>query len=189
MSVHRIASRYAKSLIDLSVEQNKLDRILEDIQYFNEVCKVKDFMFMLRNPVVNQDKKIAALKSLFIQKFDGLTYAFIELIVKKGREANLSEIAKEFVVQYRLIKKISLIKLTTAEQISPSAVQLIKEKLQAQLENGVVIELETSVNPDLIGGFIIETADKVYDASISDKLEEMKKLLFTDNPFVSKILA
>ena len=184
MSVNRIASRYAKSLIDLAIEQNKLDRILKDVQYFIQVCEVKDFLFMVRNPVIHADKKLEAMNKLFDS-----TLAFIRLITKKGREKHLPEIAKEFVVQYRVIKKIALIKLTTAEEISAASIQMIKDKLQTQVEKGVVIELETAVKPSLIGGFIIETADKVYDASISDKLEEMRKSLFSDNPFVSKILA
>lgn len=189
MSVNRIASRYAKSLIDLAIEQNKLDRILKDVQYFIQVCEVKDFLFMVRNPVIHADKKLEAMNKLFDSTFDPISLAFIRLITKKGREKHLPEIAKEFVVQYRVIKKIALIKLTTAEEISATSIQMIKDKLQTQVEKGVVIELETAVKPSLIGGFIIETADKVYDASISDKLEEMRKSLFSDNPFVSKILA
>jgi F-type H+-transporting ATPase subunit delta len=189
MSVHRIASRYAKSLIDLAVEHQKLDRILEDIQYFKGVCRVRDFLFMVRNPVISSDKKREAMKQLFSGTFDVLTFSFIELITKKGRERYLPEIAEAFITQYRAIKQIALIKLTTAEQISEGVVKMIKDKLQTQVGNGVSIELETSVNPELIGGFIIESADKVYDASIADKLAEMKKELFSDNPFVSKILA
>ena len=70
MSVARIATRYAKSLIDLSVEQNKLDRILEDIESFQKATENRDFYLMLKSPIINSDKKIQIFERLFKRALD-----------------------------------------------------------------------------------------------------------------------
>ena len=128
MSVTRIASRYAKSLIDLSVEQNKLERILEDVQSFKEVSKNRDFYLLIKSPIVNASKKEDIINSLFEGKYDELTMAFLRILVNKGREAYLPEIADEFVNQYKEIKHISTVKLTTAAPLGAETVSRIKQK-------------------------------------------------------------
>lgn len=189
MSVYRIASRYAKSLLDLSLEQNKLEKVLEDMHYLSDVCKVRDFVLMLNNPVVQTDKKLKVFKELFSGKMDSLTEQFIVLVAQKGRERYLPDIATDFVVKYRAYKNIELAKVKSAAPLTSDQQANIQKGLSEMLPKGTSLELELLVDPSLIGGFIIEFGDKVYDASIADKLDEMRKDLFSKNLFVSKIIA
>ena len=175
MSVQRIASRYAKSLMDLAVEQNKLERILEDVQSFNEATAVRDFYLMLKSPIINAIKKESIIKEIFGGKYDELTMAFLILIVKKGREPHLPEIAEEFIAQYRQMKGISSVKLITASPINNQLLESIKSKLMESAETAATVEITTEVDPEIIGGFVVEFEDKVYDASIAHKLEVLKK--------------
>lgn len=189
MSVYRIASRYAKSLLDLALEQNKLEKVLEDMHYLSEVCKVRDFVLMVKNPVIQTDKKLKVFKELFSGKMDTLTEQFIVLVAQKGRERFLPDIAADFVVKYRLHKNIELATVKSAAPLTAEQRVSIEKGLGAMLPKGTSLELELLVDPSLIGGFIIEFGDRVYDASIADKLDEMRKDLFSKNLFVSKIIA
>ncbi len=188
MSAQRIASRYAKSLIDLAQERGKLERVLEDVQSFRQVAKNRDFALLLKSPVVKADTKERVFNQLFAGKYDELTMAFLRILLKKGREAALLEIANEFDVQYRVIKHISTVKLTTAAKLSDEAVKAIHAKLVASSSTDQNVELTTEVDPDIIGGFVIEFGDKLYDASVAHKLEQMKKN-FKGNLYISQIMA
>ncbi len=182
MSVIRIAFRYAKSLLDLAIEQDKLERILEDVKSFKAATDNRDFFLLLKSPIVNKGKKQAIFKALFEDKFDKVTNSFLNILLKKGRETYLPDIATSFLDQYKTLKKISTVKLTTAAELSENNHRAIKQKLEASAATSEVIDLITQVDSDLIGGFIIEFDDKLYDASVAHKLEELKKE-FKDDHF------
>ncbi len=186
MSVTRIASRYAKSLLDLSQEQGKLERIMEDIQAFQKATNQRDFYLLLKSPIVNPDKKRTIIKEIFEGKFDKLTLSFIDIILKKGRESYLDDIADEFVVQYKTLKHISTVKLTTAVPLEAASLEAIKKQLQSSSATDQNIEIQTTVDPDLIGGFVIEFDDKLYDASVAHKLDQLKKE-FSSNQYVNSL--
>lgn len=188
MSTHRIASRYAKSLFDLAREQGKLDRILQDVESFRAVTKNRDFELLLKSPVVKADKKGKIFQLLFEGKYDVMTMAFLQILLRKGREAYLVDIAREFVQQYQTFKEISTVTLTTAAPLSEENVKAIHDKLLASTATDKNVEIVTAVDPALIGGFVIEFEDRLYDASVAHKLGLLKKE-FKDNHFVSKIIA
>ncbi len=163
MSVKRIASRYAKSLIDLAVEQDKLERILEDIKSFQKTVDNRDFYLLLKSPIINATKKQQIFNALFEGKFDKMTSAFIRIILTKSREAYLPEIADEFINQYKDIKHISTVNLTTAAPLGAETISRIRQKLVASAVTEEHVELITKVDPDILGGFVIEFDDKLYD--------------------------
>ena len=177
MSVKRIATRYAKSLLDLSVEQNKVERVLEDIQAFNKVAKLRDFYLMIKSPIIKPDKKKKILESIFSGKFDELTMAFLNIVLRKGRESNLPEICTEFTEQYKELKEITTVKVTSAVPLTEAALEQIKTKLAKSDATRANIELETEVDKDLIGGFKLEFGDKLYDASVRYQLNLLGKEL------------
>lgn len=175
MSSYRIASRYAKSLIDLASEQGKLDRVVEDMAFFAEVSKLKDVALLLKSPIINSDKKGKVLDAIFTGKVDPLPHSFIEIILRKGREAYLGEIAEEVVSQYRVIKGISIVEVVSAEALSAEALESIRKKLvDSKLTHGN-IQFKTSVDANLIGGFVISFEDKLYDASVKHQLDLLRK--------------
>src|SRR6186713_1168613 len=149
MSTYRIASRYAKSLMDLATEQGKLDKVVEDMTFFAEVAKLKDVALLLKSPIINGDKKGKVLDAIFSGKVDPMTHSFIEIIIRKGREAYLGEIAHEVINQYRIIKGISIVEVVSAEKLSDDALDAIRKKLiDHKLTHGN-IEFRTSVDPTL----------------------------------------
>ena len=176
MSVSRIAGRYAKSLLDLAVEQGKLDTILGDVQSFKEATNNRDLFLMLKSPIINTDKKRSVVNAIFGDRLDQLTSAFVNIILTKGREEYLPEICDEFVNQYRGLKNITSATVTSAVALNDATLAKIKSKIMSEMTNGAgEVEVITKVDPALIGGFVIEVGDKLYDASVAHKLGKLRK--------------
>lgn len=175
MSVGRIASRYAKSLIGLANEKGVLKEVLEDMSTMNSAIENREFELLLQSPVVSGTKKKQIIDAIFKGKVSDLSLMFFKGAVDKGRERYLDAIADEFILQYRVQQGISSVKLTTAKALSPDAVDAIKAKLLSSTSTDKSIELETAVDESLIGGFVVQFGDKQYDASVANKLNSLKK--------------
>jgi F-type H+-transporting ATPase subunit delta len=175
MSVQRISSRYAKSLIDLAQERDCLEKVKEDIQHFIKVCEVRDFHLLLKSPIVNGSTKKGVFEKLFTESYDSLTMAFLNIILRKEREMYLEDIAKEFVQQYRDIKRIAAVTITTATALGGDQLDKIKDLIAGSGATYENVELSSNIDEDLLGGFIIEFDYKLYDASVAHQLDELRK--------------
>lgn len=185
MSVTRIATRYAKSLIELAIEQGKLPQVSTDVQALAVASQNRDLQLMLKSPIIHADRKNAALNALFGKQMDSLTMAYLTLLVKKGREGYLTEIAAEYVTQYKTLQKITTVKVISAAPLSDTVLNELKSSI---LGSGIThpnLEIETSVDPELIGGFVLEFDNKRYDASVANKLTELKSE-FTKNLYIKE---
>jgi F-type H+-transporting ATPase subunit delta len=186
MSNPRLADRYAKSLIDLSTERNQLDAVRADMQYIQALCKgSRDFVNVLRSPIIKADQKEKMLVAVMTGKVSELTSVFSNLLVRKGRESDLPEIANAFISQYNSLKGIHQVKLTSAVPVSEELKNSIKERVQ-KANDFITVELETVVDQKLIGGFVLEFNNKQIDASIANDLREIKKQ-FLQNQYVANI--
>ena len=186
MSVSRIAGRYAKSLLDLAQEQGKLDTILADVQSFKEATTNRDLLLMLKSQIINTDKKRSVVSAIFGDRLDQLTNAFIDIIMRKGREQYLPEICDEFVNQYRGLKNITSATVTSAVALNEATLTKIKNKIMSEMTDGAgEVEVITKVDPALIGGFVIEVGDRLYDASVAHKLGKLKKEFAGDGSYQS----
>lgn len=182
----RLAARYAKSLVDLSTERNQLEVVYADMKYLQAVCKASsEFVAILVSPIIKADKKEAIISAVTSSNVSKLTTAFIKLLITKGRESDLYEIAKAFIGQYNSIKDIHTVTLTTAVEISDVLKQSIQSKVNSAQGSGTV-ELETKVNDKLIGGFVLEFDNKLVDASILRDLNDVRKQ-FLKNHYVPAI--
>jgi F-type H+-transporting ATPase subunit delta len=186
MSNVRLASRYAKSLLGLAIERGELEKVFGDMQWLQAVCKGnRDFITMLRSPVIKSDTKGKIVKAVAGNNIGQLTDSFIQLLINKGRESALPEIATSFIHQYKEVKKIFMVKLTTASPVSDDLKKSIVDHIKSttEMQN---IELETAVNEKIIGGFVLQTGDKMVDASIAYDLREIAKQ-FENNDFIYKV--
>ena len=181
----RVASRYVKSLLDLAVEQNVLDKVDQDMQLFSKVCAENHaFALMLKSPVIRHDKKRDILTSLFKGKVSSLSMSIFDIITKKNREPLLPSIAKEFHNAYNNYKNIGKASVTTASPLDAKLKTEI-EAIAKKLSDKGQVELTQKVDKDLIGGFILNVGDKQIDASIKSKLKSLK-VKFNENPYVKE---
>ena len=169
-----VASRYAKSLIDLAIESNQLEVVRNDMKLISQVCSQNsDFNKLLESPVVKIDKKQAIFKSIFNGKVTQITSTFLNLIAFKRRESYLNEIAKAFDEQYKTFLNITSATVHSAvaldDKLKSEILNLIK-----QTSNGTV-ELTQKVDSTLIGGFVLTINDTQIDQSVKRKLNDLKK--------------
>lgn len=186
MQQPRLAGRYAKSLIDLATEKNQLEVIYTDVQYLRALCKAsKDFLHLLRSPVIKADKKIAILKEVLSGKINPLTEAFIQLMARKGREGALPSITDSFIDMYNKLNGIQKVKLTTAIAVGDDLTSSISQRLQADM-SFKKIDLESVVDESIIGGFQLEFDGKLLDASVARDLRDVSKQ-FQGNIYIADI--
>lgn len=171
----KAGARYAKSLIDLSTEQNVLEQIKNDMVLFEEVVdNNSELEAILKNPIVPLDKKSGILNDVFGNKVHQITQSFLKLVVNKGRAGILFDTAKQFIEQYNHIKGIVTAEVTSAIALTDSAkaeiVGLVKKELGAK-----EVLVKEKVNENLIGGFVLKVGDKQFDASIANGLNKLKR--------------
>jgi len=185
MNNPRLAGRYAKSLLDLALEQNQVDAVHADMKWLQEINKSnRDFVALLRSPIIKPDTKGKIIDSVTTGRVSKLTEAFITLLVKKGRENNLPEIVTAYIEQYNTLKNINKVKITTAAPLADN----LKEAILANVKGAVKgsLDVETAVDEDLIGGFLLETNGQLVDASILRDLKDVKKQ-FLNNDYIHRI--
>ena len=186
MANPRLAGRYAKSLLDLATEQNQVDAVYADIKFLQALCNSnQDFVNVLKSPVIKSDIKEKIIVSVTDNKVSKTTALFLRLLINKAREYNLPEIVKAFLDQYNAMNNIHQVKLTTAVPISVDLQNNIVNKIKS-ITKVDKIEMETTVEDDLIGGFTLQMGDTFVDASILRELNDVKRQ-FKNNEYVHAI--
>ncbi|RZK43535.1 MAG: ATP synthase F1 subunit delta [Pedobacter sp.] len=171
----KAGARYAKSLIDLSIEQNALEEIKNDMVLFEGVVDTNsELEAILKNPIVPLDKKTGILDNVFGKKVHQVTETFLKLVVNKGRSAILFDTAKQFINQYNDIKGIVTAEVSSATALTAESKAAIIGLVKSELKANEVIVKE-KVNENLIGGFVLKVGDKQFDASIQGSLQKLKK--------------
>jgi len=173
MSVSIVASRYAKSLIELAKEQNVLEAVYQDMLLFKDTAdKNRGLMLALKSPVVRHEKKLAILKALFEARVNSVSYAIFTIITKKNREAILDEIANEFIQSYNLNQGIQRATVTTTTPLTEALRKQFSDMVAAR--TGRTVQLTEKIDPNLIGGYVLKIDDRQIDASLRSRLNELK---------------
>lgn len=180
MSLFRIASRYAKSLMELSVEKGELEAVHQDMNKLLEIGRSnQEFKAMLQSPIINPEKKSNVLNALFAKGASPLTLVFFNLLSQKGRENAVLDIAKDFHKKYNIHKGIQGAEIVTTfpidEELRKSFIGIVKE-----ISGKDKVELTEKVDKEIIGGFVLTVGDRQIDDSLNSKLK-MLQLRFTQN--------
>lgn len=186
MNNPRLAQRYAKSLVDISMEMNQFDEVRKDVLLLQHVMNSsRELVVVLNSPIIKSDKKYKILGAVTQGKISKISQTFLKLLCSKNREANLPGIADSFLQQYNTIKGLHTAQLTTATKLSEEMVSTFVSKIKtsSSIEH---LTLETKVDESLIGGFILEMEGKLIDASILRDLTDVKKQ-FANNDYIHKL--
>jgi len=174
MSEITVAIRYAKAIIDLAVEQNSLEEINNDMEFFVRTIKANPQLnAVLANPIIYHDKKIKILEQIFGGKVNKLTIDFFKIMVNKSRAEILYVAAQEFLNQYDDKKNIIKATVVSAAPLSEENKNTIIAELKET--TGGTIKLTAKVDADLIGGFVLTVGDKQIDTSVANNLAKLKK--------------
>jgi F-type H+-transporting ATPase subunit delta len=177
MSVNQVATRYAKALLEEAQRQNVLEETFQDIKTLETtIAGSRDLYLMLKSPIVKEGAKRASLDAIFKGNVGQLTYNFLGLLTKKKREGYLVNIIRAFFMAYNELKNIKEVVLISATPLSDEMEKGIVKMIQSQLDASS-LDIKKSVDPALLGGFVIKIDDKVFDTSLHHKLNALKREL------------
>lgn len=179
----KVASRYAKSLLGIALEQNALEDIYNDMVFIHKTCNENhELVVMLKSPIIKAHKQEAILNEIF-SSVNAISKAFIKIIITKKRAGILADIAREFIEAYKVHKNIKTAQVTSAIALTQDQ----KDKIVTLLkkDGNSTIDLQEIVNPDIIGGIILRVGDKQIDESIKRKLNNLE-LQFDSNLYIKE---
>lgn len=183
MIVSTIAARYSKAFFELALEHKVVEEAMNDMQLIARTCDSnKQFRTMLKSPVIGAHKKSKILKEIFEKQVSKLTMTYILVITKKRRESFLHEISMAFAEHYYDYKGVLTTYITTAttltEPVRNEVIELMKKNTKK------TIRLIESVNPELVGGYVLNWNDLQFDASISSQINRLKREVAKKNLYV-----
>ena len=172
MDIGVISVRYARALLKSATDAKIEDAVYAEMQQLaKSYVDVPQLRFTIDNPMLSKDKKEALLVTATGTKPSDLTKAFIQLVLKEDRENVMQFIANSYVTLYRQQKNVIRGRLITAARVTADTEQKMRKMVESKT-NGTV-EFETEVNPDIIGGFILEYDSYRMDASVKAKLNSI----------------
>ena len=176
MDIGVISVRYARALLKGATDAKIEDAVYAEMQQLaKSYVEVPQLRFTIDNPMHSKDKKETLLLTAVGKNPSPLTKTFIQLVLKEDRESVMQFIANSYVTLYRQQKNVIRGRLITAAAVSPATEQKMRQMVESKT-NGTV-EFETEVNPDSIGGFILEYDTYRMDASVKAQLNSILKQL------------
>ncbi len=180
MNESKISVRYAKALFQYALEIGKLEDIKKDISLVYETSvQYPEFNLYLLSPITKVSDKRKFTETIFGSFVSKETLSFLQLLITNRRESYITDSTRNFLQLYKRHSGIKSVELITANGISNDFKQTIISYIQQNMNTKV--DLTEKVDQSLIGGFILRIEDQQYDASISNKLKQIKKSLFETN--------
>lgn len=175
MNDSKISVRYAKALLQTAIEQKCEDVVKGDIENLKACIQdSNELRAVLESPVIADGKKVEIFDSIFGGRFSKLTMDFLKVLVKNKRENFFKIICLDYLEFYAKHKNIRRVKVTSAAGITSDVEAKVKEIAGM---GASAVELTPEVNPDIIGGIIVQIDNKVYDASVRTQLAKIKENL------------
>jgi len=175
MNDSKISVRYSRALFQSALEKNLLEEVNQDMVLISEICKSQETKDFLNSPIIVPSKKEAIFHKMLVDNVEKITLSLIELTVKNGRESFIPAIARNFIHEIKKYRGITESHLITAVKVDVNVKKQISDLISEVFKTKV--ELKESVDPEIIGGFILQIDDNYIDASIKNKLRRIKKEL------------
>jgi ATP synthase F1 delta subunit len=171
--MEEVAQVYARALFEVAKEHDRLDEIRDELDQF--VAALGDHRQMavfLFSPYFSSEEKKTALERA-IDGGDPLFMNFLAALIERHRMPVVFRIAAEFEQLYDAEKKLLPVQITSAVALDEKTVQSIGDRISER--TGQKVELSSSVDPDLIGGIVLRVGNVILDASIRNRLNQLRR--------------
>lgn len=176
MREESVARRYAAALFEQARKAGTLVQAGEDLQRVADaLTETPALRALLHQPLVTDERKKQALKNGFRDRISPATLAFLELLVDKRRADLLPQIQAEFARRLLDYQNIARATATSAVPLTAEQAAALERSLEAR--TGKDIQLETAVDPTLLGGVLIRIGDTVLDGTVRGNLERLREQL------------
>lgn len=171
-----VSKRYASGFMSFADENIGLEKAFEELEYIKQlVISNPELIRFLENTEIDFTEKQLVIEKVFKAAVSGQTRLFLEFLITKGRIGYIREIAEYSKYIFYNQKGIKRALLNTSTPLDEKSVLLIKERLERKLNKR--LELETKIDPSLLGGAQVIAGNIVIDDSVKRKLEELKRKL------------
>ncbi len=178
----KIAKTYSKALLQSAQEQNLADKVLEDLLFIQELIHTNaQLSDVLKNPVIRLEDKKDIINRLLENRIDKITLDFLLLLLENNRINAFDESLNQYIYAYNKLNNVATPVITSAVELDEIQKSRITEKLNQKLSK--TIAPKYIINPDIIGGLIIEIDDNTLDFSLKYKFDNMKKELTKGNRY------
>jgi len=176
MDLRKIGVRYAKAILELASEKQKLDIIYKDFINIEQIIfdKTSPLYKILTNSIIKSSFKKNLIENIFKNNVDELTIRFLLLIIEKGREQQLESIFLNFYKLYDEHNKIKKVVIRSVIKPDEEIINKIKNIIEKFVDKEYTIKIIEQTDETLIGGVVVEVDDYQFDASIRNKLNKIK---------------
>jgi F-type H+-transporting ATPase subunit delta len=171
--MEEIAAVYARSLFEVAQEQSKLDPIRDQLGEFadalNDTRELQVFFF---SPYFSTAEKVDGLDRT-VSDADPVVVNFLKLLIENHRMPVIFRVRREFDQLWQEENKLLPVQVTSAVELDPGTVSQIGDRIAEQ--TGRKVDLSATVDPDVLGGLIVRVGNSILDASIRNRLEQLRK--------------
>ncbi|MCX7607203.1 MAG: ATP synthase F1 subunit delta [Bacteroidia bacterium] len=177
MSPQVIARRYAQALFDIASRQNALETTAIEVQHLLSLYQESRLLRnLLENPIYRSQQKLQWLRPVVGERLSPLLWTFLQLLTRRGREHLLNETCLAFLELYDRYKKRIRVRVRSAQPLSQKTRNHLTQRFRNTFGAQEVV-LQEEVEPELIGGFIVEVGTLAADLSVRGRLREIRKKL------------
>jgi len=169
-----MAGRYAAALFELAKEERQLPQVEADLETFQAMLDgSEDLRRLVRSPVISADDQAKALTAVLGKAgFAGLTTNFFRLIARNRRLFAAADMIKGFRALLARERGEVSADVASAHALSPEQMQALTDALRAQV--GKEVQVNTRVDPNLLGGLVVKIGSRMIDSSLRTKLDNLK---------------
>jgi F-type H+-transporting ATPase subunit delta len=169
-----MAGRYAAALFDLAKEERQLPQVEADLKAFQAMLdKSADLRRLVRSPVISAEDQGKALDAVLRKAgLSGLTGNFLKLIARNRRLFAIADMIGEFRGLLARERGEVNANVASAHPLTPEQLNALKDALRVQI--GKDVQVNTRVDPALLGGLVVKVGSKMIDSSLRTKLNNLK---------------
>lgn len=172
----QLAAKYALAIFEIAQEKNMLDEIQKQLDATQDLLQVNpELNSVVANLLIPKEPKMEILKQVLATEVDPILLSFLLVLVGKNRISLFNNIHRAYTNLMNEKNNIVEIKVTTARNLSETEYAEVTEKVGKILNKNII--LIKHVNPEIMGGIIIQMGDKLIDGSIARQLKNMEKSL------------
>ncbi|MGA8263271.1 MAG: ATP synthase F1 subunit delta [Ignavibacteriaceae bacterium] len=174
MTESKVSARYANSLLGSASDKGNLETVAKDMELvYSSIKSSGELSRTLSSPIVKAQVKTSILDEIFKKKISKETMDFLKFIVEKNRENLLESIVKKFLDLRDQKLGLVNVNVKSAVELGEDQKKKLKEKFEKLLNK--IVRANFTIDPDVVGGFVAKVGDTVYDASLKNQLEILKK--------------
>jgi len=171
--MEEIAAVYARSLFEVAQEQNKLDPIRDQLGEFADALDdTRELQVFFFSPYFSTAEKVDGLDRT-VSDADPVVVNFLKLLIENHRMPVIFRVRREFDQLWQEENKLLPVQVTSAVELDPGTVSQIGDRIAEQ--TGRKVELSAIVDPDVLGGLVVRVGNSILDASIRNRLEQLRK--------------